>query len=107
MSTLVALCEDAPELVKADHVRHAAHNPYGPGGHDLDRWIVRRGAQPTREQLDALGVASDAKYHSGYIESGTGRQCWVYTAIRPMSDGACERCLHSSSERLFAQRGLS
>lgn len=104
MSTLVALCEDAPELVKADHVRHASHDA---SGYDLDRWIIRSGSEPTREQLASIGVATDAWLRRDYIESGTGRQCWVYTAVRPMSEGTCERCFHASSERLFAQRGLS
>jgi len=109
MPTLVALTQDAPVLIRADHIRHAAHYMYNhpAGGHDLDRWVIRSATQPTFEQMTALGLPSDAEWHTGYIESGTGRQHWVYIARRPLSDGTCERCGVVNSEQLFAQRGLS
>ena len=109
VSTLVALTQSTPVLVTADHVRHAAHYMYGDPrkGHDLDRWVVRSAVRPTSAQLAELGVAPDAEWHTGYIESGTGRQHWVYIAKRPLSEGTCERCSAAASERLFWQRGLS
>lgn len=109
MITLVALTQDTPVLVEQNHVRHAAHYAYNHPvkGHDLDRWVVRSQARPTFEQLAALGLPSDAEWHTGYRDSGTGPQHWVYIAKRPLSEGMCERCAAMASERLFAQRGLS
>jgi hypothetical protein len=76
-------------------VRHAAHDPFGPGGHDLERWVIESPIQPNLDQLDALGIAADAKYHSGHIAEG--KQRWTYTAIRSLSAGTCERCAPASA----------
>lgn len=81
----------APVLAGYNRISHAAHYMCGTGGHDLDRWVVRCEVQPSGEQVSALGVASDAKYHSGYIHNE--QQHWIYTAIRPLSVGvACPTC---------------
>lgn len=106
--TLVRLATAEPVLVTQNRISHAAHYEGGHGGHDLDRWVIRCPRQPTFEQVAALGVAPDAKYHSGYVEPGTRQQHWIYTAIRPLSEVAyCPTCSANASRRLFAQRGLS
>ena len=72
-----------PVLASYSRIPHAGHYAGSYTGHDLDRWIIRSEAPPTVEQVTALGIAPDAKYHSGYIHNG--EQHWVYTAIRPLS----------------------
>jgi len=79
-----------PRLVTHEIVRHAAHAMLGPGGHDIERWVIASEQQPTREQVTALGVAADAEWHSGHVVDGEQR--WTYTARRPMSPGLCVRC---------------
>lgn len=79
-----------PRLVSHELVRHAAHAMSGPGGHDLEQWVIAAPTQPTREQAVALGVASDAQWHSGHCAEGEQR--WTYTARRPLSPGMCSRC---------------
>jgi hypothetical protein len=102
-----------------DHrlIRHAAHYPLfltpGAGGHDLEQWVVESVTQPVLEQLTKLGLAADARFHSGHVVDG--KQRWVYTALRPFSPGTCERgppryaelhraCRTSSPELLTTQR---
>jgi hypothetical protein len=87
----IQLLSALPALADYNHIPHAAHYDGSHSGHDLDRWVIRSEARPTVEQVAALGVAADAKYHSGYIHNG--EQHWIYTAIRPLSVvGACPTC---------------
>jgi len=82
---------EPPALVAHRRISHAAHYAYGrAGGHDLEEWTIRSPQKPTYEQIVALGLPSDAKYHSGSVRDGV--QHWTWTAIRPLSAGTCSRC---------------
>jgi hypothetical protein len=77
-----------------DHAvhRHAAHYLYDhqARGHNLEQWVIASPAQPTREQLTALGLPADAEWHIGLLDLEV--QHWVYVARRPMSPGVCALC---------------
>lgn len=77
-------------LVSHELVRHAAHAMSGPGGHDLEQWVIAARHQPSHALALDLGVAADAQYSSGHVVDGEQR--WTYTARRPLSPGVCPRC---------------
>jgi hypothetical protein len=83
--------EPMPRLVSHGLERHAGHGLFGVGGHDLERWVVEAPSCPSHPELIALGLAADARWESGGALVD-GRRQWLYTAIRPMSPGTCERC---------------
>ncbi len=80
-------------LISHSLIKHAAHYMYDhpAKGHDLEQWVIETDGTIDRYAARlALGVATDADWHSGYIENG--RQRWVWEAKRPFSSGTCEHC---------------
>lgn len=72
-------------------IRHAAHYLYGPGGHDLEEWVVESPCVPWEfRQHDELGIPREAQYSYGFRDGDV--QCWVFLLKRPLSDGTCNRC---------------
>lgn len=83
------------KIVSHRLVKHAAHYMYDhpAKGHDLEQWVTETEDSIDRPDYDtriALGIAPDASYQSGHIESG--RQRWTWEAKRPFSSERCERC---------------
>ncbi len=80
-------------MVRHSRIPHAAHYEHSAGGHDLEQWVIEYPSQPDYRLIRALGLPSDARYHSGHRALGTRRQRWTYTAIRPLSPGHCDMCM--------------
>lgn len=79
-----------PVLVDTRDCEHAKHD--GQRAYGFTVWTVRHPVQPTRDQLDAIGVPVSATYHSGSLEVGTGAQTWSYYGPTRVSAGTCPRC---------------